>query len=84
MSLSDVLQIIAVLFEIIIACAGVAIATRRKKFYGWFIAVTFGLFVVFDIARIFAMTLMEDLHALIFLIACGSMMFAVWLMYNDG
>ena len=84
MSLPDVLQIIAVLFEIIIACAMVAIATSRKKFYGWFIAVTFGLFVVFDIARIFATDIPEDLHALIFLVASGSMVFAAWLIYNES
>jgi hypothetical protein len=83
MNISDILQVMAVLCEIIIGCAGVVIAIRKKKTCGWFIAITFGLFVIFDVARIFALAVPEDLHALIFLVACVSMLFGVWLIYNE-
>ena len=61
----------------------VIIATRNRKTYGWCIAVTFGLFVLFDIGRIFALPVPDAVHALIFLVACGSMLYGVWLMYRE-
>jgi len=83
MLFSDVLQIIAVLLEVAVTLVAVVIATRNRKAYGWGIAVTFGLFVLFDIGRIFALPVPDTAHALIFLIACGAMLYAVWLMYTE-
>ena len=83
MQVSDILQLIATLIEIVIAVAAVLIATQKKKTYGWFIALTFFLFVVFDLGRIFAFDVSAELHSLILLIACASMLYAVWLIYNE-
>ena len=71
MLFSDFLQIIAVLLEVAVTVIAVVIATRHQKLYGWCIAVTFGLFVLFDIGRLVALPVSDDAHALIFLIACG-------------
>ena len=51
--------------------------------YGWLIALTFVLFVLFDVARIFALAVPEIAHSVVFLIACVSMLVAVWLIYSD-
>jgi hypothetical protein len=83
MLFSDLLQIIAVILEVAVTVTALVIATRQKKLYGWFTAVTFGLFVLFDIGRIFALPVPDAVHALIFLVACGSMLYAVWLMYKE-
>ena len=83
MLFSDFLQIIAVLIEVVITVIAVLLATRRQKIYGWGIAVTFGLFILFDVIRIFALPVPEAAHALSFLIACGSMLYAIWLMYRE-
>jgi hypothetical protein len=83
MLFSDFLQIIAVLLEVAVTVIAVIIATRQKKSYGWCIAVTFGLFVLFDIGRLFSLPLTEEVHALIFLVACGSMLYGVWLIYEE-
>jgi hypothetical protein len=83
MLFSDFLQIIAVLLEVAVTVIAVIIATNQKKSYGWCIAVTFGLFVLFDIGRLFSWPLSDAVHALIFLVACGSMLFGMWLMYRD-
>ena len=83
MLFSDFLQVIAVLLEVAVTLVAVVIATRNRKTYGWCIAVTFGLFVLFDICRIFALPVPDITHALIFLVACGSMLYAVWLMYQE-
>ncbi len=83
MQVSDILQLVATLIEIVIAVAAVLIAVQKKKVYGWFIALTFALFVIFDLGRIFALDVSGELHALIFLIACVSMLGAVWLILKE-
>jgi len=83
MQISDILQLVATFIEIVIAVAAVLIAVQKKKVYGWFIALTFALFVIFDLGRIFALDVSADLHALIFLIACASMLWAVWLIFKE-
>jgi len=83
MQVSDIMQLVATLIEIVIAVVAVLIAVNKKKVYGWFIALTFVLFVIFDLGRIFALDVSAELHALIFLIACASMLYAAWLIYKE-
>jgi hypothetical protein len=83
MVFSDFLQIIAILIEGVITVIGVLLATKQQKPYGWGIAVTFGLFVLFDAVRIFALPVPEIAQALSLLVACGSMLYAVLLMYRE-
>ena len=83
MLFSDFLQIIAVLLEAAVTIIAILIATGRKKMYGWCIAITLGLFVLFDIVRLFSLPLTEEVHALIFLVACGSMLYGVWILYQE-
>jgi hypothetical protein len=77
------LQIVAVFLEVAVTAIGIVLAARQKKSYGWCIAVTFGLFVIFDIGRLISLPIPDAVHALIFLVACGSMLFGVWLMYRE-
>ncbi|MGB7788960.1 hypothetical protein [Methanoregula sp.] len=79
MQVSDILELVAILSELTVAVVAIFIATRKNRTYGWFIALTFTLFVIFDLVRIFTLDMSADLHALIFLVACLSMVYAVWL-----
>ncbi|MDD1691447.1 MAG: hypothetical protein LUQ66_12420 [Methanoregula sp.] len=83
MDISGTIQIIATLAEVVVALLAILIATKKKKTYGWFVGITFGLFVVFDIARIFTLEVSAELHALVLLIACISMVYAAWLMWKE-
>jgi len=83
MLFSDFLQIIAVVLEVAVTLIAYIIATRYGKLYGWCIAVTFGLFVLFDIGRLVSLPVSEEAHALIFLVACGSMLYGIWLMNSE-
>ena len=83
MLFSDFLQVIAVFLEVAVMVIAVVIAVRQKKSYGWCIAVTFLLFVLFDLGRLFSLPLPDAAHALILLVACGSMLYGVWLMYRE-
>jgi len=83
MDVSGIIQLIATLTEVVIALVAFLIAWRKKKLYGWFIAVTFGLFVVFDLARIFALDVSAERYAMMLLVACLSMAYAMWLLWNE-
>jgi hypothetical protein len=83
MQLSDIVQILAILIECAIAGIAILIAVRNKKVYGWFIAATFALFVLFDISRIFALAISSDIHSLVFFIACALMLCGIWLLYKE-
>ena len=83
MQVSDFLQLLATFIEIIIAVIAILISTENKKIYGWFIAVTFALFAIFDLARIFALGISADIHSLILLVACLSMLIAGWLIFTE-
>jgi hypothetical protein len=84
MSIPEVVQFSSVFIEIIIAIAAIVIATQKQKIYGWLIALTFGLYVIFDLSRLGVLPLASDLISGLFLIASLSMLGAVWLMYRDG
>ncbi|NMB79562.1 MAG: hypothetical protein GYA23_10780 [Methanomicrobiales archaeon] len=83
MDASNLLQTLAILVECSIAMIGILIALQNRKRYGWLIAATFGLYVLFDSLRIFSMPLPAELHAGILLIACILMLAAVWLLYCE-
>jgi len=83
MQASDLLQLAATFLEIVITVFAVLVALKGKKTYAWFIAMTFSLFVIFDLIRIFSLPVSEDLHAGIFLLACVLMLYSIWTMYLD-
>jgi hypothetical protein len=79
MDTNNVLQVLAVLIEIIVALAGVRLATKGKKYYGWWIALTFALYVVFDLSRLELLPKSEEVLSPLFLIASLSILYGVWL-----
>ena len=83
MQIAESVQLAATVVEAVIAVLALLIAAQKKKMYGGFIAITFALFVIFDIDRIFSLNLFPDLHAGIFLVACLSMLYAVWLIWSE-
>ena len=83
MDASNLLETLAVLVECTITVIALLIAHQNKKMYGWFIAATFALYVLFDVFRIFSLPMSGELHAGIFLVACGMMLYAVWLLYCE-
>jgi hypothetical protein len=83
MNISDVFMYLALLIELVVTILAAMIAVQKQKLYGWFIALTFGLFFIFDLVRIYGLPLSADLTQLIFLVACGSMLYAVWLLFKE-
>ena len=83
MTISDLFMYLAILIELVVAILAIVIAVRNKKIYGWFIALSFALFLVYDMIRIFGMRITSGPRELILLAAGGSMLYAVWLLFKE-
>ncbi|NLO90557.1 MAG: hypothetical protein GX410_01010 [Elusimicrobia bacterium] len=77
-------QMVSIVLEGAVAVLGVMLAGRRKKPYGWGIALTYLIYVVYDIARLtMQAALPENLLHGMFFAATVSMLWAVWGIYRD-
>ncbi len=83
MDLSFYLQPVSIVIEAIICIIAIAIGILKKKIYGWFIALTFGIYVVYDIIAFMDISLLPSVVAIIFLVATLSMLYVVWILYNE-
>lgn len=80
---ADLIQVLSVLIEIIIAAGAVFIAVKKQKPFGWAIAATFGLYVVFDLSRMGIIPFLAGIDAFLFLAANIAMLIALWLMIKE-
>lgn len=78
----NTLQMISILLELTVTILGVLIALEKKKSYGWCIALTFAIYVIYDTSRLLAIAIPEDLLRILFFIATISILFGVWQIYN--
>lgn len=76
------LQIISIVIEVIVVCFGLAIAVRKKRWYGWGIAITFGIYVYYDLARYFAWGVGSEFLERAFFLASLSALGAIWGIYK--
>lgn len=79
----DPSQIISVLIEGIIAIGAVFIAVKKKRESGWAIAVTFVLFICFDLSRMSMIPSIAGIDGFLFLVANIAMLIAIGLMIKD-
>jgi hypothetical protein len=82
MDLTSFLQPVSILLEVMIFGFGLAIAVLKKKTFGWFIALTFGIYVIYDLSAFIGTSLPTDALAVIFLAASLSMLYVAWAIYR--
>ena len=78
------LYLISILLEVIVAALGVLLAVRNKKMYGWCIAVTFALYVIYDLADLLQWKVSQDTLYMIFFVATLSILWAVWNIFLES
>jgi hypothetical protein len=78
------LHLLIILLEAVVAALGVMLAISKKKMYGWCIAVTFVLYVVYDLANLLALNISEDTLYMIFFVATLSILWAVWNIFLEA
>jgi len=80
----NLLHLLSILLEVVVAALGMMLAIRRKKKYGWCIAVTFVLYVIYDLANLLALNISEDTLYMIFFVATLSILWAVWNIFLEA
>ena len=70
-------NVLSLLLELATALTGLWIAVSKKKLYGYLIALTFLIYVVYDLSRFLNAKLPG--HDLLFLTASLSIFIAVWM-----
>ena len=76
------LDVISVMLEICILVIGILFAAVKKKKYGWGIALTFGVYVFYDLARFSGMAVPRSFMSVLFFAASASMLWAVGVIYT--
>lgn len=80
----SILQIISILLELVVAGLGIMLSSFKKKRYGWFIALTFVLYVFYDLADLLALEISSDTLYLIFFVATLSILWAIWNIFLEA
>ncbi|MBT3260961.1 hypothetical protein HOC37_02115 [bacterium] len=78
----DAIYFISILMEVLIFGMGL-IMGFRKRVYGWCIAFTFGIYVIYDLAKTSFLNIPENILTLLFFGATVSMLWVVWGLYNE-
>jgi hypothetical protein len=73
----NVLQIISIILEAVVAVLGIMLALSKGKSYGWFIALTFAIYVFYDLANLIPLNVSGDFLYPIFFLATISILWAV-------
>ncbi len=84
MDLNLYLLPVSIAIELIIFAFGIILALQKKKIFGWFIALTFGIYFFYDLFRFLDTAISPDILSVIFFIATISILCAVWLIYRES
>lgn len=77
----EFLQYISISIELLIAVLGI-IMIFKKKIYGWFFLITFGIYVFYDFAKLNGMEISSDVLFISFFIATLSALILAWKVYK--
>ncbi len=80
----DILQVISIGIEAVIAVLGILLAVKKKKLWGWAIALTFGIYVFYDVAKLLECAACPDFLRGIFFVASLSILWAVWRVFKEA
>ncbi len=75
---------ISIAFESAIVILSLIIATKQKKTYGYGFALTFAIYVYYDLARMKLFSVNEDILKLIFVVASVSVFSSIWGIYIEN
>ena len=78
------LQVVSIGVEVVVAVVGVLIAVNRRRTYGWGIALTFAIYVIYDVCRLLALHISEQILYPLFFIASLSILIAVLMIYRKS
>jgi hypothetical protein len=80
----NLLHLLSILLEAAVAALGIMLAIGKKKMYGWCIALTFVLYVVYDLTNLMVLNISQDTLYMIFFVATLSILWAVWNIFLEA
>ena len=80
----NLLHLLSIFLEAVVAALGIMLAIGKKKMYGWCIALTFVLYVVYDLTNLLALNISQDTMYMIFFVATLSILWAVWNIFLES
>ena len=78
-----VLHLISILLEAVIVVIALLLAVGRKRLYGYGFALTFAIYVVYDLANQFHFAIAQNLLILVFFVATLSALISIWTLYRS-
>ena len=78
------IQYISIIIEAAIFILSMLVAIQKKKLYGYGFALTFAIYVFYDLAKLGTFTIDNNMLYPLFLIASVSMLWAVWMIYREN
>jgi len=79
----NILQVVSISFEVLVALLGLLLLIQKKKAWGAGIALTFAIYVYYDLANLFKFSVAQDILRLVFFIASLSVLWAIWRVYEE-
>ena len=74
----NALQTISILLEFVVVALGIMLVIGKKKMYGWCIALTFILYIFYDLANLLSLHVSQDSLDILFFMATLSILWAIW------
>ena len=74
----NALQTISILLELMVVALGIMLVIGKKKMYGWCIALTFILYIFYDLANLLSLHITQDSLDILFFMATLSILWAIW------
>lgn len=78
----ELVQYVSILLEVFAAIVGVMLVAK-KKVYGWGFALTFAIYVFYDLSNLLSLGIPKNLLYALFFIASFSVLWAVWSIYRE-
>jgi hypothetical protein len=79
-----VFDLLSVGLEAVAAVLSVLIAVQKKKSWGWCLALTFAIYVYYDLARNLSWNVVPNVLYVSFFVASVSVTWAVWQIYRSS
>jgi hypothetical protein len=80
----NALQTISILLKFVVVALGIMLVVGKKKMYGWCIALTFILYIFYDLANFLSWHISQETLDILFFMATLSILWAIWNIFLEA
>ncbi|MCX5657226.1 MAG: hypothetical protein NTZ48_03230 [Candidatus Omnitrophica bacterium] len=78
-----ILHMFSIMLEVAVFVLGIMLATVKKRVYGWGFALTFAIYVFYDLVNFLNLNVSQTITYLLFFISTLSALWALWWVYKE-